>query len=60
MLEDDGIEQGSMNIHCDDSSAGNVLKNLVLHSHTKHVEIYHQFIRDLVDEKCHFSRVYPH
>ena len=51
MLEDYGIEQGSMNIHCDDSSARNVLKNLVLHSCTKDIEICHHFIRDFVKEK---------
>ena len=60
MLNDYGIKQETMNIHCDNSSVINTSKNLVLHSHTKHIEIYHQFIRDLVDEKCHFSRVYPH
>ena len=60
MLNDYGIKQGTMNIHCDNSSVINTSKNLVLHSHTKHIEIYHQFIRDLVDEKCHFSKVYPH
>ena len=51
MLKDYEIEQGTMNIHCDNSSAINISKNIVLHSHTKHIENFHHFIRDLVEEK---------
>ena len=51
MLKDYGIEQETMNIHCDNSNAINILKNLVLHSHTKHIEIPHHFIRDLVEKQ---------
>ena len=39
-----------MNIHCDNSSAINISKNLVLHSYTKHIKIHHHFIRDLIEE----------
>ena len=60
MLKDYRIEQGTMNIHCDNSSAINISKNLVLHSRTKHIEIPHHFIRDLVKKKSCFSRVCPH
>ena len=41
-----------MNIHYDNSSAINISKNLVLHSRTKHIEIRHHFIRELVEEKA--------
>ena len=51
MLKDYGIEQGTMNMDYDNSSAINISKNLVLHSYTKHIEIHHHFIRDLVEEK---------
>ena len=51
MLKDYGIDQGTMNIMCDNSSAINISKNPVLHSRTKHIEIRHHFIRDLVEEK---------
>ena len=44
MLGDYDIEQGTMNIHCDNSSAINISKNLILHSQTKHIEIRHHFI----------------
>ena len=51
MLKDYGIEQETMNIHCDNSSAINISKIPIIHSYTKHIEIHHHFIRDLVEEK---------
>ena len=51
MLKDYGIEQRTMSIQYDNSSAINISKNHVLHSCTKHIEIHHHFIRDLVKEK---------
>ena len=51
MLKDYGIEQGTMNMHYDNSSAINIPKNLVLHSRTNHIEIHHHFIKDLVKDK---------
>ena len=50
MLKDYGIEQGTMNMHYDNSSAINISKNLVLHSYTNHIEILHHFIKGLVEE----------
>jgi hypothetical protein len=38
-----------MIINCDNTSAINISKNLVQHSHTKHIDIRHHFIRDLVE-----------
>ena len=51
MLKDYGIEQGTMSIHYDNSIALNISKNHVIHSCTKHIEICHHFIKDLVEEK---------
>ena len=51
ILKDYGIEQGTMCIHCDNFSAINISKNPILHSCTKYIEIYHHFVRDLVEEK---------
>ena len=59
MLKDYGIEQGTMSIHCDNSSVINISKNPIFHSHTKHIEIHHHFIRDLVEAKGCFFRVCP-
>ena len=50
MLKDYGIEQKTMNIHCDNSNALNISKNPILHSCTKHIEICHHFIRGFVEE----------
>jgi DNA anti-recombination protein RmuC len=40
-----------MVIHYDNTSAINISKNLVQHSRTKHVDIQHYFIRDLVESR---------
>jgi transposase InsO family protein len=50
MLSDFGMSQGSMTIYCDNTSAINISKNPVQHSRTKHIDIRHHFIRDLVEE----------
>ena len=39
-----------MNLYCDNTSAINISKNPVQHSRTKHIDIRHHFIRDLVEE----------
>ena len=51
MLSDYGIKQSTMSIHCDNSNAINISKNPVFHSWTKHIDIRHHFIRDLVEDK---------
>ncbi|RVW20081.1 Retrovirus-related Pol polyprotein from transposon RE1, partial [Vitis vinifera] len=45
------IDQGTMVVFCDNTSAINISKNPVLHSRTKHIDIRHHFIRDLVEDK---------
>ncbi|KAJ9705776.1 hypothetical protein PVL29_003735 [Vitis rotundifolia] len=51
MLKEYGIDQGTMVVFCDNTSAINISKNPVLHSRTKHIDIRHHFIRDLVEDK---------
>ncbi|RVW69254.1 Copia protein [Vitis vinifera] len=51
MLRDYRIDQGTMVVFCDSTSAINISKNPVLHSRTKHIDIRHHFIRDLVEDK---------
>ena len=60
MLKDYGIKQGAMCIHCDNSSVMNISKNPIFHSCTKHIEIYHHFIKDLVEEKVVSLEFVPH
>ena len=38
-------------IYCDNTSAINISKNLVMHSKTKHITIKYHFLRELVQEK---------
>ena len=40
-----------MTLYCDNLSTINISKNPIQHSRTKHIDIRHHFIRDLVEEK---------
>ena len=48
MLAAYGIVLENYIVFCDNTSAINISKNLVQHSRTKHIDINHHFIRDLV------------
>ena len=48
LLHDYGICQEHLTVYCDNTSAINISKNPVQHSRTKHIEIQHHFIRELV------------
>ena len=50
LLHDYGICQEHLTIYCDNTSAIKISKNLVQHSRTKHIEIRHHFIRELVED----------
>ena len=39
-----------LTIYCDNTSAINISKNSFQHSQTKHIEIQHHFIRELVED----------
>ena len=51
MLEDYGIIQNTLIVYCDNTSAINISKNHVPHYRTKHIDIHHYFIRELVENK---------
>ena len=51
MLEDYGIFQDTLYVYCDNTSAINISMNPVQHSRTKHINIRHHFIRELVENK---------
>lgn len=40
-----------VNIFCDNTSAINISKNLVLHARTKHIELKYHFLREKVQNK---------
>ena len=44
------IHQEHLTIYCDNTSVINISKNLVQHSRTKHIEIRHHFIRELIED----------
>ena len=47
-LEDFGVNLDHIPLKCDNTSAINLKKNLVMHSRTKHIEIRHYFLRNHV------------
>jgi hypothetical protein len=51
LLGDYGFSQDTMIINCDNTNAINISKNLVQHSRTKHIDIRHHFLRDLVESE---------
>ena len=50
LLHDYGICQEHLTIYCNNTSAINISKNPVQHSRTKHIEIRHHFIRELIED----------
>ena len=51
MLEEYNVQQDVMTLYCDNLSAINTSMNPIQHIRTKHIDIRHHFIRDLVEEK---------
>ncbi|WJX12010.1 phytanoyl-CoA dioxygenase [Trifolium repens] len=51
MLKEYDVEQDALTLYCDNMSAINISKNPFQHSKTKHIDICHHFIRDLVENK---------
>jgi len=51
MLKEYNVEKNVLTLFCDNLSAINIFKNHIQHSRTKHIDIRHHFIRDLVEEK---------
>ena len=49
MLADYGIILDNFIVFCDNISGINISKNPIQHSRTKHIDIHHHFISDLVD-----------
>ena len=50
MFVDYGFKQGLLSPLCDNTSAINISKSLVLHSRSKHIVFRYHFIRILVEE----------
>ncbi|CAM8966044.1 unnamed protein product [Rhodiola kirilowii] len=51
MLSEYRVEQKELTLYCDNMSAISISKNPVQHSRTKHIDIRHHFIRELVEQK---------
>lgn len=53
MLRDYELSQGTISLFINNKSAIDISKNLVHHLRTKHIDIRHHFIRELVEEKAY-------
>lgn len=51
MLKEYDVPQDVMKLYCDNLSTINISKNLVQHSRTKHIDIRHHFIKELLESK---------
>ncbi|KAK2390694.1 hypothetical protein QL285_064212 [Trifolium repens] len=51
MLSECNVEQDVLTLCGDNKSARNITKNPIQHSRTKHIDVCHHFIRDLVEDK---------
>lgn len=49
ILSEYGLSQASMVLYCDNMNAINISKNFIQHSRTKHIDICHHFICELVE-----------
>jgi hypothetical protein len=59
LLGDYGFSQDTMIINCDNTSAINTSKNPIQHSRTKHIDIRHHFLGDLVESEVVFLSFIP-
>ena len=50
LLEELGISQRSVTIHCDSMSAIYLAKNQVFHARTKHIDVRYHFVRDVLED----------
>ena len=48
-MKEDIIEH--VTLYCDDTSAINISKNIVMHTKTKHIAINYHYLRELVQDK---------
>ncbi|KAM1696422.1 hypothetical protein ACFXTN_027951 [Malus domestica] len=50
LLDDLGVQQDHVNVHCDSQSAIHLAKNQVHHARTKHIDVRFHFVREVIDE----------
>jgi hypothetical protein len=50
MISEYNVEQDGLTLYCENKSSINISKNPIQHSRTKHIDVCHHFIRDLVED----------
>ncbi|CAL9007073.1 unnamed protein product, partial [Prunus brigantina] len=50
LLDDLGVQQDHVDVHCDSQSAIYLAKNQVHHARTKHIDVRFHFVREIIDE----------
>ena len=51
MLKDYGVSGAVQTLYCDNLNVISISKNPIQHSRTKHIDIRHHYIRNLVEDK---------
>ncbi|KAM1671634.1 hypothetical protein ACFXTN_036619 [Malus domestica] len=50
LLDDLGVQQDHVDVHCDNQSAIHLAKNQVHHARMKHIDVRFHFVREIIDE----------
>ena len=50
LIEDLRIVQEHMDVHCDSQNVIFLVKNQVHHSHTKHINVWFHFVREIIEK----------
>ena len=50
LMDDLGINQDVLKVHCDSMSAIYLAKNQVYHARTKHIDVKYHFVRDVLED----------
>ena len=59
LLEDLGVGQKHITVHCDSQSAIHLAKNQVFHARTKHIDVRYHFVREILEEgNIHLQKIH--
>ena len=50
LMDDLGIKQDFLRVHCDSMTAIYLAKNQVYHARTKHIDVKYHFVRDVLED----------
>ena len=51
LIEDLRVVQKQVNVYCDSQSAIHLAKDQVFHEHTKHIDVKHHFVQEIIENE---------